>query len=397
MKTIMKICLYAFLATVIMTGCGKEGFVKKNFDYAEKQLAFALEKADSVREVRWAAGDTVVSPRKFEDGKYTMLKATAWTSGFFPGMLWYMYEYTGKDEWKAAAQRYTEYLENEKKNVNTHDTGFKMYCSYGNGYRLTGDPAYKDVLIESAYTLATRFNPNVGCTRSWSWGKWTFPVIIDNMMNLELLFFAARETGDKSLYDMAVSHARTTIKNHFRDDASTNHVVDYNPETGEVIGKCTWQGYDDNTTWSRGQAWAIYGYTMCYRETNLEEFLNQARKAAGFVLNHPSLPEDKVVYWDFNDPAIPDCPRDVSAAAVMASAFYELSVLDPENGKEFKEAADTILNSLYETYKTGYGEKFGFLMDHSTGAKKFERDVPIIYADYYYLEALLRKMNIENK
>ena len=394
----VKNALFAVAAALVLAGCcGDDGFVKMNFDYAEPQLAFALEKMDSVVAVSWAAGDTLVSPRHVEDGQYIAKEASEWTSGFFPGMLWYMYEYTGKAEWKEAASRYTGYLESQKKNVKTHDTGFMMYCSYGNGYRLTKDPAYREVLIETAYSLASRYNHNVGCTRSWSWGKWAFPVIIDNMMNLELLFFAARETGDKALYDMAVSHARTTMKNHFREDGSTNHVLDYDPETGEVIGKCTWQGYDDGSTWARGQAWALYGYTMCYRETEMTEFLAQAKKIARFILDHPSLPEDKVVYWDFDDPMIPNCPRDVSAAAIMASAFYELSVLDDENAKEYKALADSILESLYKTYRSGLGQMYGFLLDHSTGAKKSERDVPLIYADNYYLEALLRKMEIENK
>ena len=393
----MKKYFHILLACIVASSCcNGSSVVDKGYAHAEKQLAIALVKADSVIAESWPKGDTLVSPRTFEKGKFKMLKAKAWTSGFFPGSLWYMYEYTGKEEWKQAAIRFQSYIENQKKNKGTHDTGFKMYCSFGNGYRLTKDPAYRDVLIESAYTLATRFNPNVGCTLSWGWTDWTFPVIIDNMMNLELLFFAAKETGDKTLYDMAVSHAKTTMKNHFREDGSCWHVLDYNDQTGEVQGRYTWQGYSDESTWSRGEAWALYGFTMCYRETQIPEFLEQTRKVARYVLDSPTLPEDMVPYYDYDDPSIPDCPRDVSAAAVMASAFYELCELDPENAEEYKAAADTMVESMYEIYREGPGTKYGFVLDHSTGAKKFERDVPLVYADYYFLEALMRKMKLEH-
>jgi hypothetical protein len=394
----MRNCFYILAACMLLFGCNNASVIEKGFLHAEKQLTIALEKADSVIAESWPKGDTLVSPRTFEKGRFKMLKAKAWTSGFFPGSLWYMYEYTGKEEWKQAAVRFQSYIEDQKKNVMTHDTGFKINCSFGNGYRLTGDPAYRDVLIESAYTLATRFNPNVGCTLSWSNTKrWTFPVIIDNMMNLELLFVAARETGDKYLYDMAVSHARTTMKNHFREDYSCWHVLDYDPQTGEVVARNTHQGYSDESTWSRGEAWALYGFTMCYRETSLQEFLDQSRNIARYILDSPTLPEDMIPYWDFDCPEIPDTPRDVSAGAVMASAFYELCTLDPENAEEYKAAADTMVKSMYEIYRHGPGNKYGFVLDHSTGAKTFEIDVPLIYADYYFLEALMRKMKLENK
>lgn len=388
--------LTSLIACILLSGCGNgDAIVRNGFCHAEKQLTVAIETADSAMAVWWAKGDTIVAPRRVENGKYIMTTAQSWTSGFFPGCLWYMYEYTGKKEWKDAAIRFTSYLEKERLNTGTHDTGFKMYCSYGNGYRLTDDPSYRDVLIESAYTLATRFNPNVGCTLSWSWTDWDFPVIIDNMMNLELLFFAARETGDRSLYDMAVSHAMTTMKNHFREDNSTWHVLDYNPETGDVQGRYTWQGYNDDSTWSRGEAWALYGFTMCYRETGVEDFLGQARKIARYVLDSPTLPEDMVPYYDYDDPRIPDCPRDVSAAAVMASAFYELCTLDAENAEEYKAAADTMIDSMFNIYREGPGTRYGFVLNHSTGAANAEIDIPLIYADYYFLEALMRKKNLE--
>lgn len=384
------------VACILSSGCGNgDAIIEEGFAHAEKQLVIALEKSDSVIAVSWAKGDTLVSPRTFEKGKYKLSKAKNWTSGFFPGILWYMYEYSGKEEWKQAAVRYTSYLENEMYNVNTHDTGFKMYCSYGNGYRLTQEPAYRNILIQSAYTLAKRFNPTIGCTRSWSWGKWNFPVIIDNMMNLELLFFAARETGDRTLYDIAVSHAQTTMKNHFREDYSCWHVLDYDADTGDVLSRETWQGYNDESTWSRGEAWALYGFTMCYRETGIPEFLEQAHNIAWYILSSPTLPEDKVPYWDFDCPEIPDTPRDVSAGAIMASAFYELAVLDSENYDEYKTVADTMVKNIFE-YREGAGSSYGFILNHSTGARNFEIDTPLIYADYYYLEALLRKKKIES-
>jgi rhamnogalacturonyl hydrolase YesR len=386
-------------AVILFSGCGgaDTDIVDNVFGYAEKQLAKAVEVCDSVMAERWAQGDTVVAPHKYENGELMMLKPKSWTSGFFAGSLWYMYEYTGQRQWKDAAMRFTSYIESEKKNGNTHDLGFKIGGSFGNGYRLTSDPAYRDVLIEAAYTLAGRFNPNVGCTLSWSWGEWKFPVIIDNMMNLELLFVASKLTGDKALYDIAVSHAQTTMKNHFREDASCWHVVDYDPQTGGVVGRMTWQGYNDDSTWARGEGWALYGYSMCYRETGNQEFLDHARKVARYILDHPNLPGDMVVYWDFDDPDIPNSTRDVSAAAVMASAFYELSTLDQANAKEFKAAADTMVKNIYDLYREGPGNKAGFILDHSRGARKFEIDVPLVYADYYFLEALLRKRNIENK
>jgi hypothetical protein len=271
--------------------------------------------------------------------------------------------------------------------------GFKMYCSYGTGYRVTSDPAYKEVLIQSAKTLSTRFNPVVGCIRSWDHHKeqWGFPVIIDNMMNLELLFAATRFSGDSSFYKIAVSHANTTMANHFRSDYSSYHVVDYDTATGKVVKKNTHQGYADESAWSRGQAWGLYGYTMCYRETGDPVYLQQAEHIAAFILHHPNLPKDKVPYWDFNAPDIPNEPRDASAAAVMASALYELSRYSSHK-KEYLTVANTILQSLTANYRSAIGGNKGFLLLHSTGSKpsNSEVDVPLNYADYYYLEALLR-------
>jgi unsaturated chondroitin disaccharide hydrolase len=341
----------------------------------------------------------VVSPRSLTpDGNLNLVPSKDWTSGFFPGVLWFLYEFTGKPEWESQARKFTSNIENEKGNSSTHDTGFKIYCSFGNGYRLTKDPAYRDVIIQSAKTLSTRFNPVVGCIRSWdhSRDKWGFPVIIDNMMNLELLFAATRLTGDSSFYKIAVSHANTTLKNHFRPDFSSYHVIDYDTITGKVLKKNTHQGYSHESAWARGQAWALYGFTMCYRETKDEKYLHQAEGIASFILNHPNLPEDMVPYWDFNAPDIPYEPRDASAAAITASALYELSTLSKEGCRYYRKAGQ-IMKSLTTYYRFPVGADHGFILEHSTGSKpaNSEVDVPMIYADYYFLEALLWHKKLE--
>jgi len=321
-----------------------------------------------------------------------------WTSGFFPGVLWFLNEYTGKKTWRSEAEKYTANIEREKTNGGTHDMGFKVYCGFGTGYRLTNNPHYKDVIIQSAKTLITRFNPTTGVIRSWdNREKWKCPVIIDNMMNLELLFAASRLTGDKSFYNIAVSHANTTMKNHFRNDYSSYHVLDYDTTTpGRVLQKTTHQGYSDESAWSRGQAWGLYGYTMCYRETKNNDYLKQAQHIADYILNHPNLPKDLVPYYDFDAPGIPNETRDASAAAITASALYELSAYS-RNGKKYHDAADKILESLTGSYRSKIGENRGFILLHSTGSQpaNSEVDVPLSYADYYYLETLLRSKKLK--
>jgi unsaturated chondroitin disaccharide hydrolase len=374
------------------------------FSDTEKQTDLMLNEVNKIKNSSTdtsAKSRALLSPRTLTaTGDLVLVSAKDWTSGFFPGILWFLFEYTGEPHWKARAVEFTGYMEEEKWNAGTHDMGFKMYCSYGTGYRLTKNEAYKDILIQSAKTLSKRFSPRTGCIRSWDHhaDQWKFPVIIDNMMNLELLFAATRFTGDSSFYRIAVSHANTTKKNHFRKDYSSYHVVDYDPETGAVKQKVTHQGYSDASAWSRGQAWALYGFTMCYRETRNKAYLRQAENIAKFILNHPNLPKDLVPYWDFNAPSIPDEPRDASAAAVMASALYELSTYSG-NAKQYKSAADKILVNLTEYYRSPLGENKGFILMHSTGSKpsKSELDVPLIYADYYYLEALLRSKKLKEK
>ena len=383
--------------------------IEDNMEFAQQQLRFAFDEIDYAivnespesRAKREKNGwGELTNPRNSEpDGTLNLVPSKDWTSGFFPGELWFLYEYTQNNFWKKKAQQHTDILEKEKMNGSTHDMGFKVYCSFGNGYRLTQDEHYKEVLLQSARTLATRFKPAAGIIRSWdhSTAKWACPVIIDNMMNLELLFWATKESKDSTFYRIAVDHARTTMKHHFRPDFSSYHVIDYDRITGQVLKKNTHQGFADESAWSRGQAWALYGYTMCYRETRLPEFLEQAQNIEKYLFTHPNRPEDLLPYWDFDAPGIPDEPRDVSAATVIASALYELSLYDPEKGERYRSNADKIIENLTKHYRATLKKDNGFLLLHSTGTKptNTEVDVPIVYADYYFIEALMRKNKLE--
>ena len=355
-----------------------------SFNFAATQYGRLL---DSVKT------DTKI-PRTFVEGRVKTVAPKDWTSGFVPGSLWYLYEFTRDPKWLAAATDYTERLDSIKNHRGSHDVGFILNCSYGNGWRLVTNSAYRTVLLQGAQSLATRFNTNVGLIRSWDHGRWTYPVIVDNLMNLELLMWAAREGGDGRLREIAVSHADQTLKNHFRPDFSSFHVVDYNPTNGAVLAKKTHQGAADNSAWARGQAWGLYGYTMMFRETGNAAYLAQATNIANFILNHPRLPADKIPYWDFDAPGIPNAPRDASAAAVMSSALIELSgiVGSEDGGKYLSLARQQLLSLSSPAYRAKPGANGNFILMHSTGSfpGKSEVDVPLNYADYYYLEALLR-------
>jgi unsaturated chondroitin disaccharide hydrolase len=366
------------------------------YKFAASQTQLMLNEIDKAK--AQTTNPSLVLPRSVDkNGNLALISSKDWCSGFFPGELWYLYEYTKDAKWLKQAQTYTNYIEPEKFNTGTHDLGFEIYCSFGNGYRLTKDPHYRDVIIQAAQSLSKRFNPVVGAIKSWDntrVGK--YPVIIDNMMNLELLFEATRLSGDSSFYKIAVTHANTTLKNHFRADNSSYHVINYDPETGKIVNKITNQGYSDESAWARGQAWGLYGYTLCYRETKDKRYLQQAEKIAKFILNDPNLPKDLVPYWDYNAPDKDHQSRDVSAAAVTASALYELSTYSV-NGSYYRSTADRIISNL-AAYRAKPGESKGFLLLHSTGNKPAngEIDVPIIYADYYYLEGLMRKHRLED-
>jgi len=318
-----------------------------------------------------------------------------WCSGFYPGTLLYLYEQTKDTVLYNESMRILGVLKKEQFNKSTHDLGFMMFCSFGNAHRLHPSAAYREILINSAKSLSTRFNPKVGCIRSWDSKKpGEFLVIIDNMMNLELLFWATHETGDSSFYKIAVTHATTTMRNHFRPDFSSYHVINYNAATGAVQQKKTAQGAADSSAWARGQAWGLYGYTVMYRETKDPRWLDKANKIAHFILQHPNLPADKIPYWDFSAPGIPHALRDASAAAVMASALIELSHYAKEpQGRLYFNAAGTILQNLSSArYKAAPATNGGFLLLHCVGhmPEKTEIDVPLTYADYYYAEAMSR-------
>lgn len=365
--------------------------VTDGFTFAEKQLPVLLKETAATRAK--LTNPKLLIPRTLtKTGELSIVPVSDWCSGFFPGELWYLFEYTKDPNWLSQAKKFTAYLEPEKFNRGTHDLGFEIYCSFGNGYRLTHDTAYKSIIIQSARSLSSRFEPKVGAIKSWGkMGQGKYTVIIDNMMNLELLFEATRLSGDSSFYKIAVTHANTTLKNHFRPDYSSYHVINYDQRIGQVIEKVTAQGYSNESAWARGQAWGLYGYIMCYRETKDARYLTQAQHIADFILHNPELPKDLVPYWDYNVPDKINQSRDVSAAAITASALLELGTYSNKNGKAYNSAAIKILDNL-KSYRAKVGEAHGFLLLHSTGNApiKVEIDVPLIYADYYYLEALTR-------
>lgn len=338
--------------------------------------------------------DITQTPQSFADGKYIDMPTDWWCSGFFGGTLWYLYQYTHDKKWKDAADRWTMAVEKEQYNTTTHDLGFMLYCPFGNGYRLTKNEAYKKIMLRGAQSLATRFNPKVGVIKSWEeFREFNYPVIIDNMMNLEFLFWASRTSGNKTYRDICITHADNTIKNHYRADYSSYHVVCYD-SAGNVVAKKTAQGAADESAWARGQAWGLYGFTVMYRETKDPKYLKQATGIADFFIHHPNLPADKIPYWDFNAPGIPAEERDVSAGAIACSALLELSgYVEKNKGAEYFDTAEKMLLSLSSApYRSTLNENGNFLLGHSVGFKPGgkEIDVPLVYADYYYAEALLR-------
>lgn len=394
-----KSIIATFALLPLVFGCGgKESMsdlTDRVFKVAEEQY-LAMEDR--------LTGDTM--PRSFSnDGEFIASNIKWWCSGFYPGTLWYIYEYSGDPQFKGIARKNTLKLDTLKTMKGTdHDLGFQMNCSYGNAYRITGDKEYLEPILTSAKTLAKRFSPVTGVIRSWDFVRegrdWKYPVIIDNMMNLEHLYNAGRIFNDDSLKTVAVTHANTTMCNHFRQDYTSWHLVDYDPQTGEVRKKETVQGFSDDSAWARGQAWALYGFTMMFRESGHDSYLTQARNVADMLLSR--LPEDGIPYWDFDSDKTPNDLRDASAGAIMASAFVQLSTLtdDEASNAKYLAMAEKQLRTLASPeYLAEPGTNGNFILKHSVGSlpDNSEVDVPLTYADYYFLEALLKYKSITDK
>lgn len=387
--------IYLIIGFITLISCNKPAPMEKVIDDA---LSFSVKQYSLMAEVM--KDKPGLLPRTLDTtGALVTAKSNWWTSGFVPGSLWYLYEYSKDEKLKEYAKEMTARVEKEKLNKGTHDLGFMLYCSFGNGLRLAGEESYNEVLLTGARSLSTRFKPNIGCIQSWNSRKgWQFPVIIDNMMNLEFLMWAFKKSGDSSFYNICVTHSDTTMKNHFRPDFSSCHVVSYDTLTGMVEAKQTHQGAADESAWARGQVWGLYGYTVMYRETKLDRYLNHAKNIAEFLINHPNMPENKIPYWDFNAPGIPDALRDASAGSIMASALIELSrYVDPVSAQKYLTVAETQLRTLSSPeYLARLGENGNFILKHGVGhlPGNSEVDVPLTYGDYYFIEALLRYKNL---
>ena len=375
----------------------RDEFVLENYSFAEKQYDLLLRDADREGAIPKTTG---------KEGNLRFARGSGdWTRGFFAGSLWYLHEFTGKEKWKEAALRYSQMVEPYKYNRASHDVGFVINNSFGHAHRLNPQLEYKAVIVQAAKSLISRYHPKVGCIRSWGTGRqktrgrWQFPVIIENMMNLEILFYASSLSGDRLFHRIAVKHARKTMRDHYRKDHSAYDLVNYDKRRGKRLFRGTAQGHADESVWARGQSSGLYGFIVTYRFTGKKPFLKHAERIASFLLNHKNRPEDFIPYWDYESPDIPDTLRDTSAAAIMASALYELSSY-VEDGAEYKKKADAILESLASTnYRAQLGENNHFILMHSAGdfSGNVKRDVPLNGTDYYFLEALLRKKTQKEK
>lgn len=393
-----KVYLLLIIAFSLFSGCrdAKDtGYLK---DGEEALLLSRMDEAMlHYRAILMEFTDSTKIPYTAVHGKVSGVGPSSWVSGFFPGTLWYLYEYSGEDFWKEQAEHYTSMLEEQQFNRGTHDLGFMIYCSYGNGYRLCDKPEYEQILINSAESLCSRYMEETGLIRSWDFGGWweEYPVIIDNMMNLEMLMWAAEKTGDERYSNIAMSHAEKTMVEHYRDDYSCYHVVDYDTITGEVLGRGTLQGYSDSSSWARGQAWGFYGFTMMSRETGDEDLLGFAGELADYLMSQ--MGEDPVPLWDYDvpNPAVEE--RDASAGSIMASAFLDLYELSGE--EKYMDAAKKLIMKLSgEDYFASPDENGGFLIKHSVAHKPAGTgiDVPLSYTDYYYVEAVKKLLKIEH-
>jgi len=396
MKNISVTILFLFLSALFITCVAQKN--NTSFKNLNTTIAQNFNQADSQYRLMMKGVPDGRFPKTFEHDSLETSGPGWWCSGFYPGNLLYIFEATKDSTLYYEALRKLNDLQPEQFNKTTHDLGFMMYCSFGNAYKIDSNEQYKSILINSAKSLASRFNPIVGCIKSWDSKPGDFLVIIDNMMNLELLFWATRTTGDSSFYKIAVTHANTTMKNHFRPDYSSYHVVNYNPVTGAVQQKKTAQGAADSSAWARGQAWGLYGFTVMYRETKDKKYLDQANHIADFILNNPHLAKDKIPYWDFDAPNIPHALRDASAAAIISSALLELSKYNKAKSESYIKVATRIIRNLSSPeYKAAVGTNGGFVLKHSVGSLPghSEVDVPLTYADYYFFEAMKRYKALE--
>lgn len=371
----------------------KEQIITRVFSVAEKQYEFLIKQIDTI--------SPLLQPRSLnKDGTYRLAYKQDWTSGFFPGSLWFLYEQTKKDHWKSQAEKFTMALDSAQFVKWNHDVGFMIQNSFGKGYRLTGNEAYKQAVIEAAKSLSTRYRPIAKVIQSWDtdapWiqGKGLdMPIIIDNMMNLNLLYEASKHTSDSTFSNIASAHATTTIKNQYRQNYSCYHIIDYDHITGKVRKKVNFQGFSDESAWARGQAWGLYGYTEAYEETKDEKFLEHAIKIAHYIINNKKIPNDNIPYWDYDVENKNQAPRDASAAAIVASALLQLQSFDSKNKTLYLDYVDVIMRTLSsEEYIAKEGENGGFILKHSVGNfhENNETDAPLNYADYYFLEALIR-------
>lgn len=360
--------------------------ISQNFAFADSQYSYLMKQVFPDK-----------MPQSFDAKNNQLLsrEITWWCTGFYPGSLLYIYEQTKDEKIKAEALRALKVIEPNQTYTGNHDLGFMMFCSFGNAYRLFKDEAYKKIIFRSAESLSTRYRPTMKSIQSWNKNQYfNCPVIIDNMMNLEMLNWVSQHGGDPKFQQIAETHSNTSMKEFYRPDFSSFHVVDFDEKTGKVIRKTTHQGAANTSAWSRGQAWGLYGFITMYRDTKNEAYLTHAKNIAEFYLNHPNLPSDFVPYWDFDAGQQPLAKRDASAAAITASALMELGQFTKGAQKEkYINAAVKMLESLSnDTYRAKYGENGGFLIKHCVGALTLnsEIDVPLVYADYYFLEALKR-------
>ncbi|HMK39399.1 MAG TPA: hypothetical protein VK569_08665 [Bacteroidota bacterium] len=359
----------------------------------------------SVREVRDSTRFPSYAPH---DLRWTYFPAGGWTSGFYPGCLWLAYELSGKREFKEWAKRWTAGLAGEASNTGTHDLGFMFCCSFGNGIRNVSQSeagAYRDILLRAAITLDRRFNPDVGLLRCYwdeppfSQDTTLYPVVVDIMMNLELLFWGADHGAPASLKEHAVRHAQNTYRDFVRPDGSSYHVVRYNRYSGAIVNRGQIQGQSDSSTWTRGHAWFTYGMTVCYRYTKDEGFLEKACALADYFIRR--LTPDNVSAWDFD--SLPEFrkTKDASATAIVSSALFELStyVKDSTRRNLYRRKATAMLSALCSKDYLAEGKETSAILLHSTQyltqPGNQNTDKPAIFADYYFLEAIKRYLALE--